>query len=243
MNAATIAEQTLQNHIRNNSYPGRGLVVGRMANGADWLIVYFIMGRSRNSRNRRFAFDGDRLWTEPVDPAAVEDPSLIIYDAMLEAGGRQLVSNGDQTRTLFDGLRAGLSFSEALASREREPDAPNFTPRITAMIDFNTPEGAISLSILKASRCDTALTDRMTYRPANPPAGLGYGLTTYMGDGNPLPGFTGDPLLLPLAGGARDVLDTYWNALNEENRVSLAIKQIDVTGRCTGIFVRNRHDN
>ena len=241
MNATKQAENTLQQHLRDNAYPGRGLVIGRMENGSDWLIVYFIMGRSTNSRNRRFVFEGDRLWTEPVDPALVEDPSLIIYDAMLSTGGCQLVSNGDQTRTLYEGLRAGMRFGEALAQREREPDAPNFTPRITGMIDFNPAEGAVRLRMLKANPCDRALTDRYVFSPALPPPGIGYGLTTYMGDGNPLPSFSGDPLLLPLKGDGPQVLATYWDALDADNRVSLAVKQIDDTGTCTGIWIKNRH--
>lgn len=130
MQAKEIAQSTFENHLKNNVYPGRGLVVGRQADDAAWLMVYFIMGRSPNSRNRRFAKDGERLWTEPVDESKVEDPSLIIYDAMLALPKIQIVSNGDQTTTIYETLKNGGSFRGALNTREREPDAPNYTPRI-----------------------------------------------------------------------------------------------------------------
>src|SRR4051812_45401361 len=129
MQATTIAEANFDRHLRRNPYPGRGLVVGRPAAEEAWLIVYWIMGRSAQSRNRRFVAEAGTLRTEPVDPGAVADPSLIIYEAMLELPGIYLVSNGDQTRTLYEALRAGGSFDSALAQREREPDAPNYTPR------------------------------------------------------------------------------------------------------------------
>jgi hypothetical protein len=242
MQSRRIANSTFEDHLKNNTYPGRGLVVGRQDDDSAWLIVYFIMGRSENSRNRRFLRDGERLWTEPVDERKVSDPSLIIYDAMLALPGIQLVSNGDQTTTLYETLKAGGSFENALESREREPDAPNYTPRISAMLDLRSPGSSIKLSVLKANRCDPAYTDRHTFAPANPSPGFGYGLTTYMGDGNPLPSFDGDPLLLPLDGTPADVLDAYWDALDGDNRVSLAVKQVDDTGTVGEFLIRNRHD-
>jgi hypothetical protein len=150
-----------------------------------------------------------------------------------------LVSNGDQTRTIYEALQAGRTFDDALATREREPDPPNYTPRISAMLDLRGAQGAITLSLLKANRANPEWTDRYTYRPAPPPAGLGYGLTTYMGDGSPLPSFVGDPLLLPLEGAAQQVLEAYWTALDTKNRVSLAVKHISKTG-ASEILVRNR---
>jgi len=156
MSALTTAHATLNSRLARNPYPGRGLVLGKSANGDAWQQVYWIMGRSPNSRNRQFALKGSTLRTEPYDPAKVEDPSLIIYEAMLELPGKYLVSNGDQTRTLCDGLKAGLSMREALALREREPDAPNYTPRITGMLDLagETPE--VALSIIKPCKIDPA---------------------------------------------------------------------------------------
>jgi IMP cyclohydrolase len=234
------ARHNFQQHICDNRYPGRGLVIGLAAGGSAWLQVYWIMGRSAHSQNRRFVSESTILRTEPVDPSQVRDPSLIIYEAMLELPGIYLVSNGDQTRTLYTCLRDGQRFDQALAKREREPDAPNYTPRISGMLAPQHPLGPITLSILKANIVDPAATDRYTYRPAAPPPGLGYCLTTYMGDGDPLPAFAGDPLLVPCAGDARDVLETYWSALDAAYRVSLAVKEIPRDGRASRILVHNR---
>jgi hypothetical protein len=235
------AEAALQRHLVANPYPGRGLVLGRSADGAAWLQLYWIMGRSANSRNRVFVSDGGTLRTEPFDAASVEDPSLILYDAMLELERVYVVSNGDQTRTIADTLARGGSFEAALATREREPDAPNFTPRISGLIDLRGAAPAFALSILKANRADPERTDRTTFRPAPPPPGFGLGLTTYQGDGAPLPSFEGEPLWLPLAGAPEAVLERYWRALDGENRVALALKRIPLDGGPGTLRVRNRH--
>lgn len=242
MDARQAARATFERHLVENAYPGRGLVVGRRDDDAGWLLVYFIMGRSENSRNRRFCADGDRLWTEPVDESKVEDPSLIIYDAMLALPGIQFVSNGDQTDTVYEAMLEGGRFAAALETREREPDAPNYTPRITGKLDCRHGEKAVTLSLLKANVVDPDLTDRFTYRPADPAPGLGYGLTTYMGDGSPLPPFQGDPLLLPLTGSPQEVLEAYWEALDADNRVSLAVKFVGETGALEDLLIRNRHE-
>ena len=235
------AERTLAERIAGNPYPGRGLVLGRTADGAAWLQLYWIMGRSANSRNRVFVADGATLRTEPFDAAAVEDPSLILYDAMLEVGRAYVVSNGDQTRTIADALARGGSFEAALATREREPDAPNYTPRISGLIELGGAAPAFALSLLKANRADPERSDRHTFRPAPPPPGLGLGLTTYRGDGAPLPSFEGEPLWLPLAGSAEALLARYWDALDRENRVALALKRIPLAGGPGVLLVRNRH--
>jgi len=240
MNADTIAAHNFERHLQHNPYPGRGLVIGRSSVDEDWLIIYWIMGRSTNSRNRQFSAEGSTLRTEPVDAALVDDPSLIIYEAMLELPFLYLASNGDQTRTIYETLKASGSFDEALSRREREPDAPHYTPRISGMLDLRHSPGAITLSILKANPLDPTYTDRFTYRPALPVPGFGFGLTTYQGEGNPLPSFSGNPLLLPCTGSAETVLDTYWNALNENNRISLAVKQIPARDGISKILVRNR---
>ena len=238
--ARDVAERNLERHIRQNSYPGRGLVVGRSSIDDGWLIVYWIMGRSRHSQNRRFVAHGPTLRTEPLDPSLVTDPSLIIYEAMLELPGIYLVSNGDQTRTLYDTLQGGGRFDDALATREREPDAPNYTPRISAMLDLRGESPRLALSILKANSIDPSQTDRFTYRPAPPPPGLGYGLTTYLGDGSPLPSFEGEPLLLPCTGRAEAVLEVYWQALDAQNRVALAVKHAPPGRGNSRIVLRNR---
>ncbi len=237
MDARSLARGTFDRQLAANPYPGRGLVIGRSVEN-EWLILYWIMGRSAQSRNRRLVADGSVLRTVPVDASLVKDPSLIIYEAMLELPGIHLVSNGDQTRTAHEALKAGGTFEAALATREREPDAPNFTPRISGLLDL-TREPAVLLSILKASRIDPQQTDRYTYRPSPPAPGFGHGLTTYSGDGNPLPSFSGDPMLLPLTGSAEAVLETYWGALDVQNRISLAVKVI-ASGGGSRLLVRNR---
>jgi IMP cyclohydrolase len=239
MKAEEIAQSNFEQCLSNNPYPGRGLVIGRSSED-NWLILYWIMGRSVQSRNRRFVTDGSALRTEPVDPSLIADPSLIIYEAMLDLPNTFLVSNGDQTRTMYETLRNGGTIEQALSTREREPDAPNFTPRISGLLSFKDKAATVVLSILKANPMDPACSDRFFYRPSFPKAGFGFGLTTYSGDGNPLPSFSGDPLLLPCAGEAEEVLDRYWNALNADNRVSLAAKEISNQGLHSEIFVRNR---
>jgi IMP cyclohydrolase len=233
------AKRRFSEHLEQNPYPGRGLVVGRSAAG-DWLQVYWIMGRSENSRNRRFVAEpGGTLRTEAVDPGRLADPSLVIYEAMLELPGLYVVSNGDQTRSVRDALATGGDFAAALATREREPDAPNYTPRISALLDLRAAP-ALSLSVLRANDADPARTDRTTFCPAPPPPGLGLGLTTYRGDGDPLPSFRGDPLWLPLVGEAPALLEHYWQALDAANRVALAVKRIPAAGGPGEILVRNR---
>jgi hypothetical protein len=197
------------------------------------------MGRSENSRNRVFVAEGGALCTEAADPAKLADPALIIYEAMLELPGLYLVSNGNQTRTIFEVMEAGGRFEDALEMREREPDAPNYTPRISGLLDLRLGEPVLALSILKANAAEPALTDRTTYRPAPPPPGLGLCLTTYQGDGEPLPSFRGEPLWLPVAGAAEEVADAYWDALHRENRVALAVKEIASDGS-SRLTLRNR---
>ena len=229
MNDSGVPARNFARHIASNRYPGRGLIIGRSAVGDTWFLLYWIMGRSESSRNRRFAIEGPVLRTEPVDPARLDAPELIIYPAMLELPGTYIVANGDQSRTIYDALRGGGTFEAALATREREPDAPNYTPRISGMLELNGLP-AVSLSVLRANPLDPAHTDRLTYRPDPPPPGRGLCLTTYMGDGEPLPGFSGDPLLMPLEGGAEEVMRTYWDALDEENRVAIALKSVTRDG-------------
>lgn len=238
MQAVHLAARNFTSHLRDNPYPGRGLVIGRSSLDHGWVMLYWIMGRSAHSRNRRFVVEGGALRTAPVDPELLTDPSLIIYEAMLELPGIYLVSNGAQTRTMYETLSTGGTFEAALAQWQHEPDAPNYTPRISAMLMLAQQQ--VTLSLLKANPIDPAYTDRYTYRPAVPAQGLGVGLTTYHGDGNPLPSFTGDPLLLPCAGNPADLLDTYWEALDVHNRVALAVKHIPAQGGVGTIIVRNQ---
>ncbi|MBN1582251.1 MAG: inosine monophosphate cyclohydrolase [Anaerolineae bacterium] len=239
MDPFEIAAQNFKRHLCENRYPGRGLVIGRSSSGDAWAQVYWIMGRSAHSQNRRFVVDGSVLRTEPIDASLVKDPSLIIYEGMLELPGVYLVSNGDQTRTIYEALQVGGTFDSALGTREREPDPPHYTPRISGMLALQSP-ASLTLSLLKANPADPEQTDRFTYRSALPPPGLGFGLTTYMGDGSPLPSFVGDPLLLPCTGSAEAILGAYWDALNADTRVSLAVKWIAAKGGAGRIIVRNR---
>ena len=224
------AEQNFGRHLMANSYPGRGIVVGRLETDGDhdiWVQVYWIMGRSEHSRNRRFVVgaDGTELRTEARDPALVSDPTNIIYDAMLQLPNVYLVGNGDHTRTIEDALERSARLEDALAVREREDDAPNFTPRIAAMLDLRG-QGELAFAILRANAANAAESDRIVWRFPFPPPGLSYGITTYRHDGNPLPPYAGDPLWLPLTGTSEQVADAYWNALDANNRIALAVKVI-----------------
>lgn len=235
-----LATRTFKRTVLENPYPGRGLVVGRNSR-AEWTLIYWIMGRSEHSRNRQFVAEGGVLRTRAFDPSKVADPSLIIYEAMLELPGVQLVSNGDQTRTLHDALASGSSFRAALAERRHEPDAPHFTPRISALLDLRNDEASLELSVLRANPLDSSLTDRTFFSVAAPPPGLGRGLTTYRGDGNPLPTFEGEPLVLPCNGHAAELLDTYWSALHPDNRIALAVKTVARDGSCRELLIKNSH--
>ena len=236
------AKESFTRRIEQNPYPGRGLVIGR-APGGEWIQLYWIMGRSEGSRNRVFVADGPELRTARWDGGAgVGDGTLTLYEAMLELSGVYLVTNGDQTRTAADAIAAGGTFEAALATREREHDAPNYTPRISGLLDARGARAEVALSILKAHPADPAETDRFCYRSVPPPPGLGLGITTYVGDGNPLPPFEGEPMWLPLDGSPEEILERYWEALDRDNRVALALKRIDPGGTAPGeILMRNRH--
>lgn len=230
-------------NLSQNPYPGRGIVAGLDETGQYMVQVYWIMGRSENSRNRVFKADDEtgRLFTEAADPSKVKDPSLIIYNAMLEAPPFYVVSNGDQTDTVIGELNRGPFFLEsALCGREYEPDAPNFTQRITAVGKLDSRLGQrIMMSILRKSRFGDRC-DQHTYELHSGP-GFGFCVTTYSGDGDPLPPFRGDPLLMPLVGGAEDIARTYWDALNEANRVSLAVKWIEIGNGRSDIYIINEY--
>ena len=236
-----LAQRNFREHLAENSYPGRGVVIGRLEVG-DWIQLYWIMGRSANSRNRKLVASGAELRTEPLDAALVEDPTNIIYEAMLEAPDLYIVSNGDHTRTIHDAITHGDRFEDALASREHEDDPPNFTPRIAGLLDLrgrvHDAPAQLRLAILRANAADSAETDRSTFRPALPPAGFGYGITTYAGDGDPLPPFRGDPLWLPLGADVDETLDGYWAALDHDNRIALAAKLIPANGDERAIHLR-----
>lgn len=222
-----------------NPYPGRGIVMGVDETGEYVVQVYWIMGRSENSRNRVFSFEGGRVFTEAADPSKVKDPSLIIYNAMQESRDFFVVSNGCQTDGAFQHPGAeGLQY--ALRPYQYEPDSPNFTPRITGTCYFlHSVIPSFQLSILRKSRWGI-LCDRSLYTYEKIGDGFGFCLTTYSGDGDPLPPFIGDPVLMPLVGNIGDIATAYWDALNKQNRVSLAVKFVRISSMTSEIRVINK---
>jgi len=217
--------------FRANSYPGRGLSVGFDESGKRVYHAYWIMGRSENSRNRVFVVEGTTMRTAAADPAKLKDPTLVIYNAMLELPKVYIATNGDHTDTIHSHIKAGKTLVDALATRQYEPDPPNNTPRISAVTDMRGARPVTTLSILRKSPWSDA-SERFHFEYGDMGPGVGYTITTYMGDGNPLPSFTGEPYLLPLEGTPKQVAETLWGALNGENRVAIAVKAIDiVTGR------------
>lgn len=224
--------------LQGNPYPGRGIVLGKSADGAFAIAAYFIMGRSENSRNRVFVPTDDGIRTQAHDPAKMTDPSLIIYHPVRSVGQGLIVTNGDQTDTIRDYMQEGRTFTEALKSRTFEPDAPNYTPRISGML---SPDGSFQLSILKSADGDPACCCRYFYHYDAPLAGEGRFIHTYQGDGNPLPSFEGEPVRVSLADTTPDALaDRIWAALNPDNKVSLFVRYVRLTDGTHQDAVRNR---
>lgn len=235
------ADLTIQ-ELSNNTYPGRGIVVGLTPDRARYVQVYWIMGRSENSRNRVFVPEENGfLRTEAADPAKLSDPSLIIYYPLRHNAGAHIVTNGDQTDTIFNAIREGGTFEQALATRTYEPDPPNFTPRISGIVDLNDKQNAYKLSILKSNTNDESQTKRQYFHYENGIAGYGHFISTYVGDGDPLPSFEGEPKLAPLFDDAQETANYYWNLLNEDNRISLLVKTIRVDDGTTSLTVINKH--
>lgn len=222
-------------YLKSNPYPGRGIIVGSSAGGKHIYALYFIMGRSMNSRNRVFACTEDGIRTKACDPSKMEDPSLVIYHPVRFCGKHLVMTNGDQTDTVRDALLSGSTFREALDSREFEPDAPNYTPRISAIVN---PDGSYELSILKTLAGDPACCCRYFFSFDHPKSGVGHIIHTYEGDGAPLPSFSGEPRPVAVCGTLEEYAKTVWEALNEENKVSLYACAIDLShgGKSTLIF-------
>lgn len=212
--------------LKNNDYPGRGIVVGKSADGKSAVFAYFIMGRSENSRNRIFSETEDGIRTEAYDPSKMTDPSLIIYHPVRQVGSRIIVTNGDQTDTIRDFLLKGSTFENALDTRCFEPDEPNFTPRISAIMDFS--DGfSYKMSILKAADEKGSGCNRFTFCYA-PVAGVGHFIHTYDGNGNPIPSFTGEPEVVLIENDIDSFTDILWSSLNAENKVSLYVRYTDL---------------
>lgn len=219
----------LKTELSSTTYPGRGIVVGKSEDGKHAVAAYWTMGRSAGSRNRVFVEDGDGIRTQAFNPALIAgDASLIIYSAVRIFKNKTIVTNGDQTDTIFEGLSKGLSFEQSLCSRKYEHDAPNYTPRISSILNFDSGKYDYALSILKSDSGNPENTLRFTYAYDNPVNGQGHYIHTYMGDGNPLPSFEGEPVKVKISGKIDEFADEIWNSLNEENKVSLFVRYIDI---------------
>ena len=225
-------KKNIETELQNNAYPGRGIIIGKSADGKYAVTAYFIMGRSENSRNRVFVEDGEGIRTQAFDPSKMKDPSLIIYAPVRVLGNKTIVTNGDQTDTIYEGMDKQLTFEQSLRSREFEPDAPNYTPRISGIMHVENGAYNYAMSILKSNQGDPSSCNRYTFAYENPKAGEGRFIHTYMGDGNPLPSFEGEPELIGLSGNIDAFTDQIWNALNADNKVSLFVRYIDIaTGK------------
>lgn len=219
---------SLSEELKGNSYPGRGIVIGRSEDGTKAVTAYFIMGRSVNSRNRVFVTEGEGVRTEAFDPSKLEDPSLIIYAPVRVLGNRTIVTNGDQTDTIYDGMDKELTFEQSLRCREFEPDGPNYTPRISGVMHIEGGQYDYAMSILKSNNGNPEACNRYTFAYENPVAGEGHFIHTYMHDGNPLPSFEGEPKLVEIDGDIDQFTDMVWNNLNQDNKVSLFVRFIDI---------------
>lgn len=234
----------LENLLKENSYPGRGIVIGKSADGKNALIAYFIMGRSVNSRNRIFeGFEGG-MRTKAFDESKLSDPSLIIYNPYLSAknGNIDIITNGDQTNTIFDFINDGKTFEDALSTREFEPDAPNYTPRISGVLDycFEKKEFSYKLSILKSANGRPEACNRYYYNYV-PENGIGHFIHTYKCDGDPIPSFYGEPEEVKMPNTAEELAELVWNSLNEDNKVSLFVRSIPLDGSKTTDIIINKN--
>ena len=223
----------IKNLLEQNTYPGRGIIIGTSADGKSALIAYFIMGRSVNSRNRVFeSFEGG-MRTKAFDESLMKDPSLIIYNPYLQEGNIDIITNGDQTDTIRNYIREngedGTAFVKALHTREFEPDAPNYTPRVSGILHYGDGTFHYQLSILKSRNGDPKTCQRFFYS-YSPEAGIGHFIHTYRCDGNPIPSFAGDPEEVALPNTARELAGILWNSLNEDNKVSLFVRQVPLEG-------------
>lgn len=223
---------SLAEELNSNSYPGRGIVIGKSRDGKTAVAAYFIMGRSENSRNRVFVEDGEGIRTEAFDPDKLSDPSLIIYAPVRVLGNKTIVTNGDQTDTIYEGMDRQLTFEQSLRCREFEPDGPNYTPRISGIMHIEKGSYNYAMSILKSSDGNPESCSRFTFAYEKPLCGEGHFIHTYMGDGNPLPSFEGEPKRVEIDGDIDSFTNMLWTNLNEDNKVSLFVRFIDIeTGK------------
>ena len=233
---------SLEQELLNNPYPGRGIVIGRSEDGKSAVTAYFIMGRSENSRNRIFVEDGEGIRTQAFDPSKLSDPSLIIYAPVRVLGNRTIVTNGDQTDTIYELMDKEFTFEAALKTREFEPDGPNYTPRISGIMHIENGKYDYAMSILKSNNGDPSCCNRYTFTYDNAKAGEGRFIHTYKCNENPLPSFEGEPKVVAIPNDIDRFTNMLWNSLNEENKVSLFVRYIDIkTGKYeTRIMNKNK---
>ncbi len=221
-------KESIADLLSNNAYPGRGIILGKTPDGTKAVIAYFIMGRSDNSRNRIFVTEGEGIRTEAFEPEKMKDPSLVIYPPVRVLGNKTIISNGDQTNTIYERMDRQMTFEQSLRTRVFEPDAPNYTPRISGILHLENGTLNYALSIIKTSDGDPEACDRFLYAYHNPVAGEGHFLHTYLGDGDPLPSFEGEPERVDVLDGIDAYTDLLWKNLNEENKVSLFVRYMSI---------------
>lgn len=229
---------SLEQELQANAYPGRGIVIGKTPDGTKAVTAYFIMGRSENSRNRVFVEDGEGIRTQAFDPSKLSDPSLIIYAPVRVLGNKTIVTNGDQTDTIYELMDKQMTFEQSLRTREFEPDGPNYTPRISGIMHIKEGNYNYAMSILKSNNGNPDACNRYTFAYENPVAGEGHFIHTYQCDGNPLPSFEGEPKLVDIEDDMDAFADKIWNSLNADNKVSLFVRYIDIaTGNYTSKII------
>ena len=230
----------IKQDLAGNSYPGRGIVIGQSADGKQAVIAYFIMGRSENSRNRVFVEEGAGIRTQAFDPAKLSDPSLVIYAPVRVLGEATIVTNGDQTDTIYDFMSEGKTFEEALRTRTFEPDGPNYTPRISGIVERRQGSFTYKLSILKSCDGDPDFAQRFFFEYA-PKPGLGHFIHTYKQDGDPIPSYEGEPTPVLIEGDIDAFTASLWENLNQDNKVSLFVRTIDLTTGGTETRIVNKN--
>ena len=222
-------KRCIYKELRENAYPGRGIILGKSEDGKNAVCAYFIMGRSENSRNRVFVEDGQGIRTKAFDESKLTDPSLIIYAPVRVLGNKTIVTNGDQTDTIYDLMNSQQTFEQALRTRTFEPDAPNYTPRISGIVKIESGEMNYALSILKSADGNPSSCERFTFTYNSPLDGIGHFIHTYRADGNPLPSFEGEPKKIGITGDIDEFCGGLWDALNEDNKVSLFVRYISLS--------------
>ena len=227
--------------LSSNAYPGRGIIIGKSKDGKKAVTAYFIMGRSSNSRNRVFVEEGQGIRTQAFDESKLEDPSLIIYAPVRVLGNKTIVTNGDQTDTIFDQMDKQMTFEQSLRCREFEPDGPNYTPRISGIMHIEGGEYNYAMSILKSNNGNPAACNRYTFAFSNPVAGEARFIHTYMNDANPLPSFEGEPELVDILDDIDEYTNLLWENLNEANKVSLFVRYINIEDGSYETRIVNKH--